>query len=114
MDQLPQQLVSFFMFGHQFMIPVPDVDRTQYMLILGGNPIASNGSMMTAPDVAKRLQAIKDRGGKVVVIDPRRTETADIASEHHFIRPGTDAALLMAIVNAIVAEKKPASPGRND
>lgn len=105
-DQLPQQLVSFFMFGHQFMIPVPDVDRTQYVLILGGNPIASNGSMMTAPDVAKRLQAIKDRGGKVVVIDPRRTETADIASEHHFIRPGTDAALLMAIVNTIVAEKK--------
>jgi anaerobic selenocysteine-containing dehydrogenase len=105
-DQLPQQLVSYFMFGHQFMIPIPDIDRTQFMLILGGNPIASNGSMMTVPDVAKRLQAIKDRGGKVVVIDPRRTETADIASEHHFIRPGTDASLLMAIVNTMVAEKK--------
>lgn len=105
-DQLPQQLVSYFMFGHQFMIPVPDIDHTQYMLILGGNPVASNGSMMTVPDVTRRLHAVKDRGGKVVVIDPRRTETAEIASEHHFIRPGTDAALLMAIANTIVAEKK--------
>ncbi|MBL8515004.1 MAG: molybdopterin-dependent oxidoreductase, partial [Betaproteobacteria bacterium] len=105
-DQLPQQLVSHFMFGHQFMIPIPDIDRTHYMLILGGNPVASNGSMMTVPDVTKRLHAIKDRGGKVVVVDPRRTETAEIASEHHFIRPGSDAALLMAIVNTIVADKR--------
>ena len=88
-DQLPQQLASLLMFGHQFMIPIPDIDRTHYMLILGANPIASNGSMMTVPDVAKRLKAIQQRGGKVVVIDPRRTETAEIADEHHFIRPGS-------------------------
>ena len=100
-DQLPQQLTSLLMFGHQFMIPIPDIDHTDYFLILGGNPIASNGSMMTVPDVAKRLKAIQTRGGKVLVIDPRRTETAEIASEHHFIRPGSDAALLMAIINVI-------------
>ena len=100
-DQLPQQLTSLLMFGHQFLVPIPDIDHTDYFLILGGNPIASNGSMMTVPDVAKRLKAIQTRGGKVVVIDPRRTETAEVASEHHFIRPGADAALLMAMLNVI-------------
>jgi anaerobic selenocysteine-containing dehydrogenase len=100
-DQLPQQLTSLLMFGHQFLIPVPDIDRTDYFLILGGNPIASNGSMMTVPDVARRLRAVQARGGKVVVVDPRRTETAEIASEHLFIRPGSDAALLMAMLNVI-------------
>lgn len=103
-DQLPQQLASLLMFGHQFLLPVPDVDRTDYFLILGANPIASNGSMMTVPDVKKRLEAIRARGGKVVVIDPRRTETAEIASEHHFIRPASDAALLMAMLNTMRAE----------
>ena len=103
-DQLPQQLTSLLMFGHQFLIPIPDIDHTDYFLILGGNPIASNGSMMTVPDVAKRLKAIQTRGGKVVVIDPRRTETAEVASEHHFIRPGADAALLMAMLNTIRTE----------
>ncbi len=100
-DQLPQQLASFFMYGHQFLIPIPDIDHTGYFLILGGNPIASNGSMMTVPDVAARLKAIRARGGKVVVVDPRRTETAEVANEHHFIRPGTDAALLMALINEL-------------
>ena len=103
-DQLPQQLTSLLMFGHQFLIPIPDIDHTDYFLILGGNPIASNGSMMTVPDVAKRLKAIQNRGGKIVVIDPRRTETAEIASEHHFIRPGSDAALLMEMLNVIRGE----------
>jgi anaerobic selenocysteine-containing dehydrogenase len=105
-DQLPQQLTSFLMFGHQFLIPIPDIDHTQHMLILGGNPIASNGSLMTVPDVAKRLKAIQQRGGKVVVIDPRHTETAEVADEHHFIRPGTDAVLLMALINTIAAENR--------
>jgi anaerobic selenocysteine-containing dehydrogenase len=105
-DQLPQQLVSYLMFGHQFLIPIPDIDHTDYFLILGANPIASNGSMMTVPDVAKRLKAIQLRGGKIVVIDPRLTETAEVASEHHFIRPGSDAAFLAAILNTIVANKK--------
>ncbi len=102
-DQLPQQLASLLMFGHQFMIPIPDIDYTDYFLILGGNPVASNGSLMTAPDVTKRLTEIAKRGGKVVVIDPRRTETAEIASEHHFITPGSDAALLMALINTLKA-----------
>ncbi len=108
-DQLPQQLASFFMYGHQFMIPIPDIDHTHYFLILGGNPIASNGSMMTVPDVAHRLKAIRQRGGKVVVIDPRHTETAEVADEHHFIRPGSDAALLMAMINVLKAEGRLAS-----
>jgi anaerobic selenocysteine-containing dehydrogenase len=103
-DQLPQQVVSLLMFGHQLLIPVPDIDRTDHFLILGANPVASNGSLMTAPGVARRLEAIQKRGGKVVVIDPRRTETATAASEHHFIRPATDAALLMAMVNTLHAE----------
>ncbi|MGZ8831730.1 MAG: molybdopterin dinucleotide binding domain-containing protein, partial [Thermoanaerobaculia bacterium] len=103
-DQLPQQLTSLLMFGHQLMIPIPDIDRTDYFLILGGNPVASNGSMMTTPDVTRRLADIRKRGGKVVVIDPRRTETAAVASEHHFIRPATDAALLMAMINTMKAE----------
>ena len=103
-DQLPQQLTSLLMFGHQFMITIPDIDHTDYFLILGGNPVASNGSMMTVPDVTKRLAAVRERGGSVVVIDPRRTETAEIASEHHFIRPSTDAALLMAMINVMKTE----------
>jgi anaerobic selenocysteine-containing dehydrogenase len=100
-DQLPQQLASFLMYGHQFLIPIPDIDRTDYFLIMGGNPVASNGSLMTVPDVTKRLAAIRARGGKIVVLDPRRTETAAVASEHHFIRPATDAAFLMAMLNAM-------------
>jgi anaerobic selenocysteine-containing dehydrogenase len=103
-DQLPQQLVSYLMFGHQFLIPIPDIDHTQHMLILGANPIASNGSMMTVPDVARRLKAVRQRGGKIVLVDPRRTETAEVADQHHFIVPGSDAALLMAIINIIHRE----------
>lgn len=103
-DQLPQQLTSLLMFGHQFLIPIPDIDRTDYFLIMGGNPAASNGSLMTAPDVTKRLADIRNRGGKVVLIDPRRTETAAVASEHHFIRPASDAALLMAMINTMKEE----------
>jgi anaerobic selenocysteine-containing dehydrogenase len=103
-DQLPQQLASFLMYGHQFLIPIPDVDRTRYFLILGANPVVSNGSLMTAPGVERRLKEVRARGGRVVVIDPRRTETAAIADEHHFIRPATDAALLMALINTMRAE----------
>ena len=103
-DQMPQQLVSYWMFGHQFLIPIPDIDHTDYFLVIGANPIASNGSMMTVPDVAKRLKAVQTRGGKVVVIDPRRTETAAVASQHHFIRPGSDAAFLAALINTLREE----------
>ena len=93
------------MFGHPMLMPVPDIDHTDYWLILGGNPIASNGSIMTAPDVANRLRAIQQRGGKVVVVDPRHTETARKADEHVFIRPGTDAFLLMAMVHVLFADE---------
>jgi len=115
-DQLPQQLASYFMYGHQFLIPIPDIDRTDYFLILGANPVASNGSLMTAPDVTQRLKDIQARGGKVVVIDPRRTETASMASEHHFIRPASDAALLMGMINTLREENllRIAQPERLD
>ena len=101
-DQLPQHVASHAMYGHYFMFPIPDVDRTAYWLILGANPVASNGSIMSVPDVAKRLRAVRERGGKVVVIDPCRTETAEAATRHHFIRPGADAAFLVALVNAVL------------
>ncbi|MFT6310366.1 MAG: anaerobic selenocysteine-containing dehydrogenase [Porticoccus sp.] len=104
LDQLPHHLVSYAMYGHQSLLPVPDIDHTSYMLIIGGNPLASNGSIMTVPDVTKRLKAIQKRGGKFIVIDPRKTETAAIADQHHFIRPGSDAFLLMAMINTLFAE----------
>ena len=104
LDQLPHHLTSYSLYGHQSLIPVPDIDHTNYMLIIGGNPLASNGSIMTAPDIPKRLKAIQQRGGRFVVIDPRRTETAAIADQHLFIRPGTDAWLLMAMLNTLFAE----------
>ncbi len=104
-DQLPQMLIALQMYGHQLLVPIPDVDRTAYMLILGANPLASNGSLMTAPGIGKRLEALKARGGRLVVVDPRRSETAELADEHVFIRPGGDAALLLGMLHVIVAEK---------
>jgi anaerobic selenocysteine-containing dehydrogenase len=103
-DQLPHHLVSLQMYGHGFMLPICDIDHTDFMLILGGNPLASNGSIMTVPDVEKRLKAIKARGGKVVVVDPRRSETAAIADQHVFVRPGQDAALLFGLLNTLFEE----------
>jgi anaerobic selenocysteine-containing dehydrogenase len=92
------------MFGHKLLLPVPDVDRTQFLLILGANPVVSNGSMMTAPGFKKRLEKLRGRGGRLVVIDPRRTETAAIADRHLFIRPGSDGLLLMAMLQVIFSE----------
>ena len=103
-DQYPKQMAAALMFGSGASVAVPDLDRTDHLLILGANPLASNGSLMTAPDVRGRLRAIRARGGKVVVVDPRRTRTAREADEHLFIRPGTDALLLMAIVHVLFAE----------
>jgi anaerobic selenocysteine-containing dehydrogenase len=110
-DQLPHQLVVYWMYGHQLLVPIPDIDHTQYFLMLGANPLASNGSLMTVPDVPARLKELRQRGGKLVVIDPRRTETAAAADEHHFIRPGTDAALLLGLLSTILEEGL-AKPGR--
>ena len=105
-DTLPKIVQTGLMFGGPFptCIPVPDIDRTRYLLIIGANPVISHGSLMTMPDAPGRLKAVVERGGKVVVIDPRRTETARIASEHQFIRPGTDAAFLLAIVHTLFDE----------
>ncbi len=109
-DQIPKQLASSLMFGTGTTVPVPDVDRTRHLLMLGANPLASNGSLMTAPDMRGRLRALRARGGKLVVIDPRRTRTAEEADEHHFIRPGTDALLLFALVHVLFDEDL-ADPG---
>jgi anaerobic selenocysteine-containing dehydrogenase len=103
-DVLPRLLVSYLLYGNQGWAPVPDVDRTHYFLMLGANPIVSNGSAMTAPDISTRLRRLRERGGKLVVIDPRRTETAAVADEHHFIRPGTDALFLASLLNVLFAE----------
>lgn len=103
-DQYPKQMASALMFGTGITVAVPDVDRTDHLLILGANPLASNGSLLTAPDMRGRLRAIRERGGKVVVVDPRRTRTAQEADEHHFIRPGTDALLLFALIHTLFGE----------
>ena len=103
-DQLPQMLAALRMYGHFGLIPVPDVDRTDFFLILGANPVVSNGSLMSAPDMRRRLDGIRARGGRVVVVDPRRTETAAVADEHLAIRPGTDALLLGAMLHVVFAE----------
>ncbi|MGH3729571.1 MAG: molybdopterin-dependent oxidoreductase [Micromonosporaceae bacterium] len=103
-DQLPHQMVSYLLYGHQLLLPIPDLDRTSYFLVFGANPMASNGSLMTVPDVGRRLDDLRRRGGKLVVFDPRRTETAARADEHHFIRPGTDAAVLFALLHTLFDE----------
>ncbi len=104
-DQLPELLVSLSMFGHNLLVPLPDLDRTDFHIIFGANPVVSNGSLMTAPGVTKRLQAIRGRGGKLVVVDPRRTETAAIADQHLFIKPGSDVLMLLAMLQVVFAEK---------
>ena len=104
-DQLPQMLAALRMFGHLAAIPVPDVNRTDLFLLFGANPVVSNGSLMTAPNMRERLLDIRRRGGRVIVVDPRRTETAAIADEHVAIRPGTDALLLAAMLHVTFAER---------
>jgi anaerobic selenocysteine-containing dehydrogenase len=103
-DQMPKQLAAGLMFGTATSVPVPDVDRTDHLLILGANPLASNGSLLTAPDMRGRLRRLRERGGRLVVVDPRRSRTAESADEHVAIRPGTDAQLLFGLVHVIFAE----------
>jgi len=110
-DALPRLLASYWLYGGQAILPVPDLERTDHLLVLGANPVVSNGSVMTAPGMRRRIADIRARGGRVIVIDPRRTETAALADTHHFIRPGTDALLLGAMVQVILAEGL-ARPGR--
>ena len=104
LDQLPHQLTSYAMYGHQFLIPIPDIDRTDLIVIMGGNPLASNGSIMTMPNAPKRLKNVQARGGKIIVIDPRRSETAEMADQHLFVKPGKDAYVLMAIIKTLFEE----------
>ena len=100
-----------WVYGHNALYPVPDIDRTMFMLCVGGNPLASNGSLWTVPNVKKRILRLQERGGKFVVIDPRRTETAKIADDHHFIKPGTDTALFLGLLLAL-DEAGLVNPGR--
>ena len=103
-DQLPHHLAAYLLYGHQLMIPVPDIDRTQFLLVIGGNPVVSNGSLMTAPDVTRRLKDLRARGGRLVVVDPRRTQTAALADTHLFVTPGSDALLLLSMLQVLFAE----------
>ncbi len=103
-DTLPRLLVSYWLYGSQAALPVPDVDRTQLLLVLGANPVVSGGSVMTAPGFARRARALRERGGRLVVIDPRRTETAALADEHLFVRPGSDSYLLVSLLQVLFAE----------
>ena len=100
-DQLPHHIASLKMFGHQMLIPIPDIERTDYLLILGANPGASNGSLLTAPGFSQKIKNIQKRGGEVINIDPRYTETSKISSDHFFINPGKDALLLLSLLNVI-------------
>ena len=110
-DQQPKNMSCSAMFGDVWFIPVPDIDRTDFFVCMGGNPMVSQGSLMSAPNAAQRFENLRERGGKMVVIDPRHTETAEMADQHIFIRPGTDAYFLFAFVNTLFAEDL-VRPGR--
>jgi len=103
-DQLPHMLVALQMFGHQLLLPIADIDHTNYLLILGANPAVSNGSLLSSAGLSSKIKKLKEGSGKVVVLDPRYTETASLASEHYFIRPGTDAFFLAALVKQLLLE----------
>ena len=111
LDQAPKQFAAGYLFGDPMTVPVPDLDRTDYLLLLGANPLVSNGSLMTSPDTRGRLRAIRARGGRIVVVDPMRSRTAELADEHLPIRPGGDAFLLFALVNVLFADGLAVDPG---
>lgn len=104
MDALPRLFASKLIYGSSGMLPVPDVERTRHFLVIGGNPVVTNGSVMSAPGFARHIRGIRERGGKVIVVDPRKSETADLAHEHLFIRPETDVFFLLALINTVFAE----------
>lgn len=110
-DQQPKNLSCELLYGNGWVFPIPDIDNTDFFVCMGGNPMVSQGSLMSAPDIESRLQGIQSRGGSVVVIDPRKTETANAADQHLFVRPGTDAFLLLAFVNELFATDE-VKPGR--
>ncbi|MGW7381645.1 molybdopterin oxidoreductase family protein [Streptomyces sp. NPDC054794] len=104
-DQMPKHVSSGLLFGDANAIPVPDLDHTDHLLLIGANPLESNGSLCTAPDFPGKLKALRARGGTLTVIDPRRTRTAKLADRHIAIRPGTDALLLAAMAHVLFEEK---------
>ncbi len=104
-DQVPKMLSVGLMFGTWLSVPVPDIERSDFLLIIGANPMVSNGSLWTVPDFRGKAKALRQRGGKIVVIDPRRTETAAVADAHHFIRPGADVFFLLGMVHALFDEQ---------
>jgi anaerobic selenocysteine-containing dehydrogenase len=106
-DQMPHHVANIRLYGHSGFWAVPDIDRTQTMIILGGNPMASNGSVWTVPDFRNRVKDLQARGGELIVIDPRRSETAKIADRHIFVRPGSDAFLLIALLKTMKAKGLP-------
>ncbi|MFJ6613001.1 molybdopterin-dependent oxidoreductase [Streptomyces sp. NPDC091289] len=110
LDQMPKHVSSGLLFGDAHAIPVPDLDRTDHLLLIGANPLESNGSLCTAPDFPGRLKSLRRRGGTLTVIDPRRTRTARLADRHVAIRPGADALLLAALAHTLIDEKL-ADPG---
>jgi anaerobic selenocysteine-containing dehydrogenase len=103
-DQNPKHASSLYLFGNVFKVAIPDIDHTDFLLMLGANPVVSNGSLMTAPGIRRRLRELKERGGRLVVVDPRRTATAALADEHLFIRPGGDALLLASLLHVVLSE----------
>ena len=105
LDQNPKHASSLFLFGNILSIPIPDIDHTDFLLLLGANPVISGGSLMTAPGFARRIEALRRRGGRFVVVDPRRSETAALADEHIALRPGDDALLLCALLHTVFDEK---------
>ena len=104
LDQMPKHVSLGLMFGSPVAFTVPDLDRTDYLVIIGANPLVSNGSVTTAPDFGGKMRDIRKRGGRIVVIDPARTRTAELADRHLAPRPGTDAALLFAVVHVLFDE----------
>ena len=110
-DHLPHALACTLLFGNQLFFPVPDIDRTEFFLCIGANPVVSGGSLMGAPGFTKRIKQLQERGGELVVLDPRRTETALLANQHLFIRPGTDVWLLLGMIN-VLFENELVNPGK--
>ncbi|MDO8651227.1 MAG: molybdopterin-dependent oxidoreductase [Undibacterium sp.] len=104
-DQIPKMLSVGLMFGSWLSVPVPDIERSDFLLIIGANPMVSNGSLWTVPDFRGKAKALRERGGKIVVIDPRKTETAEVADAHHFIRPGADVFFLLGLVHTLFDEQ---------
>lgn len=106
-DQMPKQVSAGLMFGTELSVPIPDIDRTDCFVVLGANPMVSNGSLFTVPDFPGRLRTLRRRGGRMIVVDPVRTRTAAVADEHLAIRPGSDALWLAAVAHAILTDGTP-------